>query len=1014
MGYIDEKKYISSLLEYIRFDFRKNSQIEQKSKEFISVIQNDNNFAAEHFLQKYNLSTDEGIAILSLAESLIRIPDDSTANDLINDRMSGRNWSKYISFAKSRLTEISSVGLYFLGKLVDIHMIENGFTKLTKKIAEPITLSIVRAAINFLAKEFILGYEIESAFKKARKNNKYLYSFDLLGESSRNAEQAEKYFNSYIEALDKINFYFPSHDEDLTERPNLSLKLTALYPRVEILKIKEIRTKLLPKLKVIIKKAQETGVTITFDAEECHRLDAYIQTITDLMLDSECRDFDGIGFVVQAYQKRAAYLIEHIKNLARKTNKRIYVRLVKGAYWDSEIKHAQENGTKDFPVFTEKDFTDANYIACAKRMLELQNFIYPQFAGHNAQTIATILEIAQGKKYELQKLYGMGNSLFNELVKTEKCRIYAPIGKREDLLAYLMRRLLENGANTSFVNKVNEKDVNLEELLLPVYDKVKAKLNTNNDFIKKPRDIYPNRKNSLGLDVGYIMNIENIEKEISKFQNKTYKIGSIISGNEIVTPKHAKEMFRPGKISEKIGEVSYANQSEIEEALDVAENYFSQWSEKTVSERASIIRKIADELESNKFEIYSLLMKEAGKTINDIINELREAIDFCNYYALQAEKNIKEIILPGPTGESNKISWNARGVFLCISPWNFPLAIYMGQIIAALVTGNTVIAKPADQTPIIANLIAKLMYKAGLPKKALQLLLAPGRKVGEILVSSDRVKGIAFTGSTQTAKLINKTIADREGAIIPLIAETGGQNAMIVDSTALLEQVSDDVIQSAFHSAGQRCSALRVLYIQDEIYDSLLNMIKGAVEELSIGDSEDLSIDIGPVIDGQSKKDLELHIKEMKNAGFEIFEHHKAHSKLPGTYVYPTIIEINSINDLKEENFGPILHVVRYKSKNLDKVIDEINNYGFGLTFGLQTRIEEKIDDISKKMKTGNIYVNRTTIGAQVESQPFGGEGKSGTGFKAGGPHYLFRFMTERAVCINLTAIGGNIELLSK
>jgi RHH-type transcriptional regulator, proline utilization regulon repressor / proline dehydrogenase / delta 1-pyrroline-5-carboxylate dehydrogenase len=1015
-AYISENAYIDSILCDIQFDFRLNDAIKDRTSKYISHIRQDKSFVAEHFLQKYNLSTEEGVAILSLAESLVRIPDSQTAQELIYDKISHKNWSKYIGFAKSRLTEISALGLYFFGKIVDIHTIENGFIKLSKKIADPVTLTVVKSAIEFLSKEFIIGYNPEDAFRKARKNTKFLYSFDLLGESARNKEQAEKYYEQYIVALDKINLYFPSLSEPLSDRPNLSVKLTALYPRLEALKLSEVRTILLPKLCELISIAETNGVTITFDAEECFRQDIYLQVITDLILDKRFRNFAGIGVVVQAYQKRAPFIIDYIKKLASKTGKQIFVRLVKGAYWDSEIKYAQENGFSDFPVFTKKEFTDANYIHCAKKLLEHNNLIYPQFATHNAQTAATIIELAYGKTYELQKLFGMGNSLHNELVKSEKCRIYAPIGKMEDLLAYLMRRLLENGANTSFVNKVNDSVYNISELTKPVYDQVKALiLEKDSVFIKAPENIYPNRKNSKGLDLGYVMNIEKISKELDKFKNKLYKVGSIIDGREIIAPKNTKDVFKPGNLAEKIGEISYSNIDEINDSLGYAEKFFIEWKNTPVDKRAKILRDIALNLEANKYELYSLLIKEAGKTIIDAINEVREAIDFCNYYALSAERVITEISLPGPTGEKNKLSWHPRGVFLCISPWNFPLAIFLGQIVAALVTGNTVIAKPADQTSIIANFVAKLMYKSGLPKNALQIVLSSGRIIGETLVTSNRVKGVVFTGSTQTAKNINLNIAQRSGAIVPFIAETGGQNAMIVDSTALLEQVTDNAIQSAFYSAGQRCSALRVLYIQDEIYDNLLSMIKGAMNELVIGDTENLTVDIGAVIDSSSKENLEKHIENMREKGFNLAaKHNGLKSQDKGNFVYPAIIEISSINDLENENFGPILHVIKYKSKDLDRVINEINNYGYGLTFGLQTRLENKIDDIQSKMNTGNMYVNRTTIGAQVESHPFGGEGMSGTGFKAGGPHYLLKFMTERAVCINLTAIGGNIDLLSK
>jgi len=903
-----------------------------------------------------------------------------------------------------------------LSKAVDMHTINNAFTKLTTKLADPLILTTIKHAIKFLCNEFIIGYDIESSMQNARAKPEYFYSFDLLGESARTTSRAEEYFDSYLKAIEKLNFYFPCSGEGIYERPNLSIKLSAFFPRVELLIYSEIQQTLIPRLLELISRAQDHRITITFDAEESKRQDVYLSILTEIVQMKEFKNFDGIGFVVQAYQKRALSITEFIVKLAKQAKKKIPVRLVKGAYWDTEIKYAQENGFVDFPVFTHKEFTDAHYIACAKKMLENSDYIYPQFATHNALTASTILDIAGEKKFELQKLYGMGNSLHNELVKDYKVRVYAPIGKMKDLLPYLIRRLLENGASTSFVNIVNDDKIDTKNIVKPISERVVETLDKNSKFIMSPAKLYKNRNNSLGMDLGYIMNIEMLQTELNKYYNKVYIVGSLIDSKEIIETKYSIDVFRPGNNAEKIGEVSNAKSSELKGALEIADSYFSTWAKTEVPVRVECTRKLAILLEDNKYEIYSLLIREGGKSVQDSIGEVREAIDFCNYYALQAEKIIQDTILPGPTGEQNILSWHPRGTFLCISPWNFPLAIFLGQIIAALVAGNTVLAKAAGQTSLIANFVVKLAYKAGIPTRALQFLIASGSSIGETIVSDNRIKGIAFTGSTETAKSLNITIAQRDGAIVPLIAETGGQNAMIVDSSALLEQVTDDVIYSAFYSAGQRCSALRILYIQEEIYEPLVTMIVGAMQELKIGDTTDITYDIGPVIDQASKHQLQEHINRMQEQGFKLISAHNTYNNQAqhGSYFYPHIIEVGGINDLESETFGPILHVCKYKSSDLEKVIEDINNYGYGLTFGLQTRIDKKITYVKNLIKAGNIYINRSIIGAQVESQPFGGENKSGTGFKAGGPHYLMRFMTERAVCINLTAAGGNIKLLSE
>ncbi len=767
----------------------------------------------------------------------------------------------------------------------------------------------------------------------------------------------------------------------------------------------------MPQIVSLIEKIKDNNLTITFDAEESFRLDAYFAFLSEVIEQPIFKNFNGIGLVVQAYQTRSYDLLEKIILLAKKTNKQIPIRLVKGAYWDSEIKYAQVNGLSHYPVFTRKEYTDASYIACAKLMLENNDYIYPQFATHNALTASTIIEMAGNKPYEFQKLYGMGDVLHSELAKKTNVRIYAPIGKSDDLLAYLMRRMLENGANSNFVSKVVSPRTPTSVLSFNLYDKILNLLNSGNS-IPLPENIYPKRKNAMGYDLGYKANYDYIQEKVTSYFSNIHKVGSIIDGRELITSKNLSECFCPAKTAEKFSDISLAIPEEIKYALDSAYKEFNNWSKIAVENRAAILEKAAYELENNKFELYALLIKEGGKSIHDAINEVIEAIDFCRYYANQARIIMQDKVLPGPTGERNILSMHPRGVFVCISPWNFPLAIFIGQIVAALVTGNTVIAKPAAQTCVIANFTVKLLHKVGIPKSALQLIITSASNISNYVLRDERIAGVAFTGSCETAKTINLTLAERDSGIIPFIAETGGQNAMIVDSSALLEQVTDDVLISAFYSAGQRCSALRVLYVQEEIYDTLYNLIREATEILKIGDTTDFSNDVGAIIDRKSFDNLARHISYMEKAGFKVYSHPQNNNLKSGNYFYPHIIEINSINDIPGENFGPILHIIKYKSKEIDKIIDEINSYGFGLTFGIHSRIEEKIEYLRSRIKAGNIYTNRSIVGAKVESQPFGGENKSGTGFKAGGPHYLLKFMLERTTCFNLTAIGGNVDLL--
>lgn len=996
----DENSFIKKYINELNFDFRTNDNIRKRSEFFIKRIQGSTSFSVEQFLQEYSLTLEEGIAVMCLAESLIRIPDSDVAFELALDKLSDKLWARHLISAKTSFIRLASLGLFVAGKWSDFCNYDNIISNTISRIGRPVFLSAIRTVITWLGREFVLGENIELGIARTSSFKGYKFSFDLLGESARTFQQAEEYYRRYLESIDSIA---KSNIEDAS----LSVKITALYPRLELAKIEDAENYLLPKLITLIKKMQEHNIAITFDAEEYYRLQAYLHIITKVISHEELKDFNKIGIVVQSYHKSAGHVVDYIISLSKSLNKTIPIRLVKGAYWDSEIKHAQSLGLPNYPVFTKKELTDAHYLIIAKKILANDKYITPQFATHNAITASSIIELAQDKPFEFQKLHGMGYELHSELVKNHPVRIYAPIGKMEDLLAYLMRRLLENGANTSFVHQVNKQD---SEMVYNIYQKV---MNLGNDTnIPLPSNIYLNRKNSMGYELGIKSMQEELMNGINKFSDKIYRACSIINGKEVFN-KRATDHFRPSKISEKIGDISIATEDHMKDSIGSAVKGFNSWTKKPVKERGDILRNIANLFEKHQHELFSLLIKEAGKSIGDAILELREAVDFCRYYANEAEKTMQDRIMPAITGESNVLKMHGRGVFLCISPWNFPLAIFTGQIVAALVSGNSVISKPADQTSIIAHFAIKLMHEAGVPADVLHLIIAPGSLVGKYVVPHENIAGVVFTGSTATAKIINSTLANRDGAIIPIIAETGGQNAMIVDSSALLEQVTDDVLTSAFYSAGQRCSALRILYVQDEIYDALIELITGAIAALKIGDTTNFANDIGPVIDKASFDILSNHITDMEGKGFKILATHpqKGHLK-DGYYFYPHVIGINSINDIESEKFGPILHIARYKHQDLDKVIDEINGYGFGLTFGIHSRIESKIEYISSKIKAGNIYVNRSTTGAVVESQPFGGENKSGTGFKAGGPYYLLKFMLERTTSVNLTAIGGNIELI--
>jgi len=1009
----DEIDLVKEILPYTKFRRAEQQLIIANSQKFIKKIRNNNSFSTEEFLHRFSLSEDEGVAILGLAEGLLRTPDFTVSSELARDKLSDKHWENFLfKRTKSFKTVFASFGLYISGKYSDVIKSKNIVSKFFERVGQRVFITILKSAILFLSKEFVFSDEMHLALDKCKKHSDYKFAFDLLGESARTLEQSTIYYKQYQDAVKLVSAAYPYNGEELSERPNLSVKLTALYPRFELAKIEDIEEHLFPKLLALVKEIKDKNLTITFDAEESYRLDVYLLFITKLLKHKSFKDFAGIGLVIQAYQIRSLECLNYVISLAKELNKKIPVRLVKGAYWDLEIKHAQEQCLKDYPVFTRKDYTDLNYNACAKKMLENDELIYAQFATHNAVTAATVIELAGDKPYEFQKLYGMGNALHAELIDHRNVRIYAPVGTTKDLLAYLIRRILENGASANFVSKVNSLDIPLKEIAYDVNDKVLSLLDSASK-IALPENIYPNRKNGMGYELGYKTNYDYIQDKVSSYFDKVHKVGSIINGKESATIKNSKEGFCPARSAEKFSTISDSVEAEIKDAINYAQDGFAKWGKVEVAKRALIIEKVAQVFEDNKFELYALLIKEAGKSVHDAINEVIEAIDFCRYYASQAKLIMVERNLPGPTGETNILTMHPRGVFLCVSPWNFPFAIFAGQIVAALAAGNTVVAKPSGQTPVIANFAVKLMHKAGVPKSSLQLLITSGSNISKYAVTDERVAGVTFTGSCGAAQSINSTLSTRKSGIVPFIAETGGQNTMVVDSSALLEQVTDDVLTSAFYSAGQRCSALRMLYVQEEIYDDLLVMLKGATELIKVGDTSDFTMDIGPVIDQSAKDILDSHIEDMKKKGHDIYVHPHNGKANNGHYFYPHIITVKSINDIPDEKFGPILHIAKFKSKNLDKVIDEVNNCGFGLTFGVHSRIEEKIEYIRSRVRVGNFYANRSIVGAKVESQPFGGENKSGTGFKAGGPNYLLRFMTERVASINTTAFGGDVELLN-
>jgi len=971
------------------------------------------------FLQSYGLATEEGIALMCLAEALLRVPDTETADALIHDKLAGIDWGEHLGESSSTFVNAATFSLMLTGQVLrgrEAEGMAGNLRRAVGRLGEPVIRQATLQAMRILGGQFVFGRTIDEALKRAVPERKrgLSHSFDMLGEAAMTFADAERYRASYAAAIARLA---GEAKGGVKASPGISVKLSALYPKYDFYHAEAARAALIPMVRELALAASKADIHFTIDAEEAERLELSLDIIEALAADEAlfANGWQGFGTALQAYQKRAAPLVDWIVALARRHSRRLMVRLVKGAYWDSEIKLSQVGGYSDYPVFTRKVATDVSYLACAAKLLNAEDAIYPAFATHNAYTIGAIKSLAAGREFEFQRLHGMGEDVYEVLAEQEgdkstRVRIYAPVGGHKDLLAYLVRRLLENGANSSFVNRMADAEVPVRELTTdPVKDLAKLKPRRN-PAIPLPANIFPDRRNSKGVDLADPLVREPLLAELQSLRSREWAAApTVLAGKGGVT----HPIRAPQDNDKVVGQVLYATTRDIDLASSRAVAAQFGWDSLGGAARAELLERAADLYEAHTTEFISLCQREAGKTLLDAVLEVREAVDFLHYYAAEARRLFAgPLPMPGPTGEDNTLRLHGRGVFATIAPWNFPLAIFTGMTSAALAAGNAVLAKPAEQTPLIAALAVRLCHEAGIPNDVLQLVPGDG-KVGAAITSDARLAGVAFTGSTETAHTINRALAARDGPIATLIAETGGQNALIVDSSALPEQVTRDVMASAFQSAGQRCSALRVLYLQEDIADTTLEMIRGGFEALVVGDPDQVETDVGPVIDAEAKAALEKHVAAMKKAGCPLWRRDLSKNARAGTFVAPTIIEISSIHELKRENFGPVLHIVRWQAGNLAGVIDEINSTGFGLTLGLHSRIDSVRRFIEAHAKVGNMYVNRNQIGAVVGSQPFGGEALSGTGPKAGGPHYLPRFAIERVVTVDTTAAGGNASLLA-
>ncbi len=1018
-----EQKRVQFLIEKAALSETQYRAVKEKALTFVAHVRAErlNASGIDSFLNQYALSTNEGIALMCLAESLLRVPDKKTIDELIKDKLTGLDWQAHKGQSKSFFVNAATWALMLTGKVLTpseqrSSVFSNSLSTVVSRTGEPVIRKAVEQAMRIMSKQFVMGRNINEAIKRAKslEEKGYRYSYDMLGEAAYTQDDADRYLASYKEAIVCIGQ--ATQGQDVYKSAGVSVKLSALHPRYEVAKRERVLQELSASLLELCELAKEHNIALTVDAEESERLELSLEIMERVLASSTLKDWNGFGLALQSYQKRAFDLIDWVAETARATNKRIMVRLIKGAYWDSEIKKAQMEGLSDYPVFTRKAFTDVSFQACAKKILGLTDEIYPQFATHNAYSVALILELAgEYRDFEFQCLHGMGVELYDQITPVEAmnipCRIYAPVGTHEDLLPYLVRRLLENGANSSFVNRIVDDKAPIESLVEAPVEAAQSLLDKINDNIPLPRDIFGStRVNAKGVDIHSYQSLNELTEALNQFAKKDYQSSATFAGK---IKQKGLAITSPNDASDVVGEVFEANEALLEEALSRAKENQNAWAITAVDARANLLLACANALEDNEHELLMLLMREAGKTLNDAVAEVREAVDFCRYYAREAkEKLCDPILFGGYTGESNALIYQGRGPMLCISPWNFPLAIFTGQIMACLVAGNVVLAKPAEQTPLIAARALELFHQAGIPKEVLQLLPGDGLKVAAPMVSDSRIKGVLFTGSTATAKHIQRSLAAREGEIVPLVAETGGQNAMIVDSSALLEQVVSDVIMSAFGSCGQRCSALRVLFMQKDVYPRFKELLQGAMAELSVDNSLHYSSDVGPVIDADAQSMINEHISRMNREATLIAKVQPETQK--GSFVTPHAFELKNINQLTHEIFGPILHVIPFDKNKLDVVIDEINDTGFGLTLGVHSRIEETCEYIASAVHVGNCYVNRNMTGAVVGLQPFGGQGLSGTGPKAGGPNYLLNLCHEKTITIDTTAAGGNASLMSQ
>jgi RHH-type transcriptional regulator, proline utilization regulon repressor / proline dehydrogenase / delta 1-pyrroline-5-carboxylate dehydrogenase len=977
------------------------------------------------FLRQYDLSSQEGVILMCLAEALLRIPDAETADRLIADKLKAGDWASHLGDSQSLFVNASTWGLMLTGRIIrldsgDVAAPQGAISRVVGRMGEPVVRTAMRQAMRIMGHQFVMGRTIAEALDNSLNaaNRRYRYTFDMLGEAALTGADADRYFEAYGSAIRALKARVGEF-ADAEARPSVSVKLSAMHPRFERAHHRRVLTDLSPRLIDLCVAARDAGIALTLDTEESERLELTLELLEAICRSPRLEGWSGCGIAVQTYQKRAPAMLHYLIDLAKDTNRLLHVRLVKGAYWDAEIKRAQERGLPGYPVFTRKPNTDVSYLACARLVFEQGSRLYPQFATHNAHTVAAVWHMAKraGREFEFQRLHGMGEDLYAEVTKADglavPCRVYAPVGEHEDLLPYLVRRLLENGSNTSFVNRIVNENEPVENIVADPVGTVDSYAQAAHPRIPLPVDVYqPERRNSTGLHLANGKVLRELAERMDHVSRRPWVAAPMISGQE--RDGSPGTVRNPANNAEVIGTVRSASAAQVDEAIGVAARAQPAWDSGGPEPRAAALDRAADLFEENLPELIAMCVREAGKTVPDSIAEVREAVDFLRYYAARARQEFgKPMRMPGPTGESNELSLHGRGVFVCISPWNFPLAIFAGQVAAALAAGNTVIAKPAEQTPLVAAQAVRLLLQAGIPGDVLHLVPGDGATVGARAVADPRVAGVAFTGSTETAHTIHRALAGRDGPIPVLIAETGGQNAMIVDSSALPEQVVIDAVQSAFNSAGQRCSALRVLCVQEDIAPKVKRLLAGCMNELFVGDPALLATDVGPVIDEAARETLERHAQAiLKGAEW----HHRAElgpATKAGTFVAPLAVQIGSIDVLEREVFGPILHVLPYRARDLEGLVDAINGTGYGLTCGIHSRIDSTVRRVAARITAGNVYVNRNIIGAVVGTQPFGGCGLSGTGPKAGGPHYLHRFAHERTLTINTSAVGGNASLLA-